>query len=192
MAGHRSFAGWYISQEIDDVHWRTPEADRILVRYLRDLTRDLRVSGAHPVAVSAFSNAAMNPRELATFWAGVLTETEIDLLLFQDGIGTEKLDLVQLPQYLQALNGAVRHAGRSLRVIVEAFRQTSGPAINDLEFRAEPAPFERIRTQLALAAQHSTAPAVLFSAPDYMRPSAGPEGAELFDRYTAWRQSACR
>lgn len=177
---HPSFAGWYLCDEIDDVNWRTPERRSVLHAYLRGLTDDIRrVDTKGKVAISGFSNAALSPGGLAAFWDELLRAASIDILLFQDGVGAEKLQLTELPIYLDALQPLFQDNPRELRVVVELFQQI--PAA-DGEFRAVPAPLERISRQLHVASRYTTRP-MAFSVPDYMNPSHGAEQTSLFNSY---------
>lgn len=179
---HAAFEGWYIADEIDDVNWQTDERRQILVAYLRNLTDHLhRITPQRPVALSGFSNAKMSPASFAGLWDDLLGAAAIDMLLFQDGIGAQKLTLSELRIYLNALQPVIRSKQRQLRVVVELFQQDTAP-INDVPFRAFPAPLERIRHQLALAAEYTAYP-IAFSVPDYMNPQDGTDQETLFRAY---------
>jgi hypothetical protein len=180
VAPHRAFAGWYITEEIEDGSWKAPKAREVLFDHLRRLAG--RVHAVRPgatVAISGFSNAETDPATCFEFWRALLRAAPIDVLMFQDGVGARKQRLSFLPLYLGAVRDATAAAGRDLQVIVETFDQVS-----DTPFKAVPAPWERLERQLALAAAHSSRRGVLaFSIPEYMTPLGGAEAARLFERY---------
>jgi len=175
--GKLGFAGWYISQELDDERWSKPEMREIAKNYLHLLTRQLRqTSSGKMIAVSAFSNGKLSPEDYAEFSKDLLRSSGINEFLFQDGIGTRKLDLPQAREYLQALQNTL---GKRLTPIIEIFEQTS-----DDPFTADPASMERIIQQLDLFDSLKLKNPVAFSVPEYITPSGGAKAAELFQRFT--------
>jgi hypothetical protein len=178
-----AFSGWYLSEEIDDLNWLEPRRRAILAAHLKEEAQGLReLAPAGTIAVSGYSRANCDPTALAGLWKDLLADSPLDLVLFQDGIGALNLDLEHWPLYLEALRGAVRERGKELGVVVEVFQQTGGPPLDEGTFRAEAAPLDRVRRQLATAGLH-VAGRYAFSVPDYMRPSLGPRSAELFEGY---------
>lgn len=183
VARHRSFAGWYLSDELDDVSWQDPAKRKVLVAYLRELCANLRRrTPQQSIALSLFSNGAMAPGSLADFAADLMEQAHIDTLLFQDGIGAGKLSLDELSIYLEALRSATKSRPFSLELVIELFQQTESSRDSEEAFRAAPAPIERIQRQLAVAAQHGLA-TIAFSVPDYLNPQNSPEQQALFEAY---------
>jgi hypothetical protein len=180
---HPSFEGWYIPQEIDDVHWLEPAKKKVLFGALTSLSAQLReeVPGAK-VAISGFTNAHADPEVLGRFWAQ-LVSSGVDVVLFQDGIGVDKLDLRHLPLYLEALKKAVELERGDFWVVVENFRQVGGPPIDDSPFKAVPASLPRLTHQLGVAAAHTSGELIAFSVPEYMTPLGGKEAEKLFEAY---------
>ena len=183
-AGHAAFAGWYIPQEIDDASWRDRERRPLLYSFVADLSAALqRLTPNASVAVSGFSNAAMDPMAFQTFWEGLLKQAgAIDTVLFQDGIGARKLDLYELPLYTAAIRSAAESNSRHVVAIVELFHQVSGPPLDTEAFQAVPAPLERIIRQLEIARAYAPT-AVAFSVPEYLSPKGGAAAATLYDEY---------
>ena len=133
--------------------------------------------------MSGFSNAFLDPSAFGEFWGRVLDRAPIDTVLFQDGIGAGKLEPREVPLYLEALRGASTARARNLEVVVEVFRQTDGPPINDEPFAAAPAGFDEILRQLRLAAEYAPGGAIAFSVPEYMSPLGGEEAADRYEQY---------
>lgn len=181
---HPSFQGWYITEEIDDVNWRDPQARNMLFEHLRNMSARLHeITPGGKVALSGFSNTQLDPLAFEEFWKTLLEKASLDEVLFQDGIGVRKLQLTYLPLYLGAIRRAVDAHSRDLQVVVELFQQVNGRLSGNEPFRAVPAPLERITRQVDLAARYATSGVIAFSVPEYMTPLGGPEAKQLFNRY---------
>ncbi|MFH0925770.1 MAG: DUF4434 domain-containing protein [bacterium] len=180
---HPSFKGWYIPQEIDDINWLTGEAKETLFNYLGNLRGYLHhLSSGKSVMLSGFSNATINPQTLEIFWSELLKKTAIDIILFQDGIGTNKLQVEELPVYLTAIHNAVKTNLSELHIVVEIFTQTAGSPIDNREFQAIPAPLGRIKQQIIIASSFSST-IIAFSIPEYMSPQGGRLARQLYKKY---------
>ena len=174
---HSSFQGWYISEEIDDSSWNEPTRRKILLDHLAILTAGLReITPESQVGISAFSNARLDPESFSEFWKKIMTESSIDILYFQDGIGSNKLELNYLPLYLDAADRAVRATNRALAIVVELFEQKKEEGDSKEKFQAVPASLSRIGRQMELAAHYASNRIMAFSIPDYMQ-SAGVDSA---------------
>jgi Domain of unknown function (DUF4434) len=183
LRDHKSFAGWFINDEIDDINWRQPSAASVLYSYLQRVGDYLRLESPRaPVAISTFTNGSAAPDQLATFWQDLLRAAPaIRTVIFQDGVGARKLSLEQLPAYLCALRTATQAAGRTLWSVVELFEQTGGPPVDSGPFRARAAPFSRIMEQLRTDAACAS-DLIGFSAVDYLL-AATPQAMELLYNY---------
>lgn len=179
-----ALAGFYIPQEIDDRNWLDPQREKVLAEYLGDLTRGLHaLAPGLPVAVSGFSNAFAEPELLGRFWQELLVATDIDRVLFQDGVGVGKLRPDEAEIFLAAVSRAAAEAGRRFTPVVETFSQVDGPPLNDKPFRAEPAPLARLADQLRQAGRVPHDGIVAFSLPEYCSPLAGPQATALYEAY---------
>jgi hypothetical protein len=159
LAALPCFRGWYLPEEIDDVHWSRPLAAADLARHIRALRSRLR-----PLAVSGFSTSHAPAAELAAFWRSLRRQSSFDQVFFQDGIGAGSLTLAQWERILPALSRAV--GPKRLRVVVETFQRLPGPG----PFAAQPAPPDRIHAQCRIASEHSRRPPLAFSLADYQTP----------------------
>ncbi|MBP8646231.1 MAG: DUF4434 domain-containing protein [Syntrophobacteraceae bacterium] len=188
-AAYPQFYGWYIPSEVDDKHWQQHNSQEVLFNHLQQLTAGLRrIRAGTPVAISGFSNALMDPETLEHFWKNLVCRTTIDVVLFQDGIGTKKMNFYTLPLYLQAMQRGVQWQGCRLQVVVELFQE-----IQSRPFRAIPAPWERVAHQIALAQHYTDRHVIAFSIPDYMSPQAGEGAARLFQDYLAhWHDTPAK
>jgi hypothetical protein len=181
---HPGFAGWYLSEEIDDINWLDPERREDLLAHLKLTSSGLQNAlPASKVAVSTFSNGRMSPGGFREFWQQILQTSSISLVLLQDGIGVQKLELNELPLYAEALAAAASETGRECGIVIELFQQTAGAPLDAGEFAAVSAPMDRVRRQLAAAARF-TGSLMAFSVPEYMSVT-GVGGAErLLTDYT--------
>jgi hypothetical protein len=173
------FAGWYITDEIDDQTWQEDAKLAVLKQYLSQTVAQLKSRRpGSKVAISGFTNSRSDPDVVAAFWADVLKGSDIDLLLFQEGIGEHKLGLAELPRYYSALLDTVRGMGLGLGAVVELFNLVpDGGRV--------PGSVARIRTQLAIADRLSTFPPVAFAIPNYMSELAGTQAAALFSDFVS-------
>jgi hypothetical protein len=186
VKSHPSFAGWYVPEEVDDVNWRKPEARKVLFTHISALARELRKETPKAtIAISAFSQGKTSPDAYRQFWDDFFQAASLNTVLFQDGLGVNKLDLHEVPMYLQPLRDAADKHGRTVQCVVELFRQVAGIPIDNSEFKAVPGPIARIREQLGIAARFSTGQIVGFSVPEYMTPAGGEAASQLLGQYLA-------
>jgi hypothetical protein len=185
-AKSRAFAGWYLSEEVDDINWVDDAANEWLRSYLFQATSLLKtITPGAPIGISTFANEKTPPKNLERFWKRLLERVPaLDVVYFQDGIGVHKLGLDKLPEYYEAMARATASQKKELRPVIELFEQTSGAPINQEPFAARPAPLERIFRQLevadgaARASQH-----VSFSVPEYLSTLGGDAAAAAFEAY---------
>lgn len=189
---HPSFAGWYISEEIDDLNWRALDEREALFSYLWQLSAFLRTLDARKtIAVSGFANRQTSPEDLERFWKALLGRAiALDTVYFQDGIGVHKLDIDQVGRYYQALGNAARSAGRVWVPVIETFEQTSGQPMSEQAFAAVPAAASRLKRQIQAATRY-TARRIAFGIPEYLTPSGGEAaGKRLAEHLRAMQDGA--
>jgi len=176
---YRMFKGWYISEEIDDSSWGPARKRALLYGHIGQLSRFLKkITPKATIMVSAFSGNRMSPDSYGDFLRELLAETGVDVLLFQDSIGTGKLALEHLPLYLRALRDAADAHGKKLQVVVELFQ-----VVSESPFGAKPADMKRVGRQLKIAADFANAGIGSFSIPDYMFAENGDADASLLQEY---------
>ncbi|MFL6416256.1 MAG: DUF4434 domain-containing protein [Bryobacteraceae bacterium] len=184
MTGHKSLAGWYIPQEVDDVTWRDRQTREALTEGVSSIVVGLRkLTPKLTISISAFAQGQASPKGFEEFWSNFFASTKLDCVLFQDGVGVNKLQISEVPLYMSALKQAATKAGRRADVVVELLEQTSGPPIDEKAFHAKPATMERIERQLKSIEQFGPEEVIGFSVPEYMTPLGGPQAAELYERY---------
>ncbi|WP_161788481.1 DUF4434 domain-containing protein [Desulfonatronum thiodismutans] len=175
------FAGFYIPQEIDDATWIDAQRLNRLTNHLARLTDGLReLSPEVEISVSCFATGRNDPIGFAALMAALASSGNITEVLYQDGLGTERLLPTESAAYLEALATSIPRTGARLRVIVETF----APAEDGLGF--VPASMERIAGQLRQAKQFAGDDIVAFSIPDYLHPVAGSRAEVLYNDYLAY------
>jgi len=185
VSQHRSFAGWYISEEIDDINWQPPVARDALVSYLQQTSAFLRAVSPPrtTISISGFANAKTPPKELEALWSDLLARVRsLDRIYFQDGIGVGKLDLSNVDRYYQAIKNATTKAGREFIPVVEVFRQTAGEPLTPGIFAAVPTELPKLLQQLQIARRYAAQP-VVFGIAEYMTPGRGDAARSLYHAY---------
>lgn len=116
-------SGWYLSMELDDLHFQAADRRQTLQRQLKDLAGQLDA----PLHVSAFSVGKLSP-PINGRWLADLASQGLQVW-WQDGAGTGRLPPLVRNGYATALPCSVGIVG-------EAFRQVSA---SGQPFSAEPA-----------------------------------------------------
>ncbi|MGU3523674.1 DUF4434 family protein [Enterobacteriaceae bacterium C23F] len=133
--------GWYLSAEIDDLNWRSPEKRAELLTWLGDTRQQLAKQGSKPVYISSFFAGNMTPDAYAAMIAEV-EKLRIGVWV-QDGLGVKTLNQAQRQLYLDAAAGC--HATSPARgTVYEVFDVTPGKT-----FSAQPMAAKQMAAQLA-------------------------------------------
>jgi len=154
--------GWYLPQEIDDLHWRSPARRRMLRNHLAAMGDSLAsltpgMAGA-PVFASAFFSGASAPEQFAVFLRDLHRGTGV-IWLVQDGLGTGRLDEARTADYLGAIARTLPPAG--WRGLIEVFDERRAP---DGSTRYEPsAPATIARREALWCASTGRQASVVFS-----------------------------
>jgi len=171
------WVGYYIPDEIDDLSWRELTRQKILKDYLRLTIRTLRANDAtRSIAISAFIRMRTAPQIAAKTLSSLTSDIGLDYLLIQDGAGLNDPPPDIIPRYYGALNAGQQWQKTRLWIVLEAFRQTSGP---DERFAAEPATPERFFRQMQAASGFERL--IIFSFPDYVDPDRGKAAKALYE-----------
>lgn len=170
-----AFAGWYISQEIDDRTWLDKRYTSILCSFIKDIHADFSTLVPDmPMSISAFSNGWASPERLGQFWRSVADTTGINRVLFQDGVGVNKLAVNEVPIYLSHLQQEMQGSCCTIQPVLEIFTQLESET-----FKAEPASLKRIREQMREELPYAPNGVMLFSVAEYMSPLGGEKANAL-------------
>lgn len=175
LQNNPAFAGWYISQEIDDRTWLDESYKSVLCSFIKGLHKDLSMLVPDkPISISSFSNAWASPGKLGRFWRDVADSSGVDRVLFQDGVGVNKLSIEEVPIYLAVMQREMQGASCRVQPVLEIFTQLEGTG-----FRAEPTSAERIRKQMDEESPYAPDGVILFSVAEYMSSLGGAKAEEL-------------
>jgi hypothetical protein len=201
-----SFAGFYVSQEIDDRTWLDREKVDLLSGHLQRLTGFLQeIKPDASVTISCFFNGRDDPAHVTRFWRQMFSTAGLDSLYVQDGIGTGKLALDEVALYMRAVSAAAVGTGAEIRAVVEIFddggsaqittdrvpghsrlKTTELSAGENFYGKYRPASMSRISGQLALARSILGPEIIAFSLPEYATPMGGKRAGQLGEEYRAY------
>ena len=177
-----TFAGWYINWEMDNVSGYNYRAahKRNMIEALGAVSGHLKTLNPElPSAIAPFFNAkiGVGSRRWQYFWRDMLEQTDVDILMLQDGVGVDHATVEQLPEWFQAVCDAAYAAGKQCWSDLENFTQT-GP---NSFIPAEP---ERVAAQHQAVAPYVDR-IVTFSFIAYMSPAWGidPRYLEAYQEY---------
>lgn len=181
----KAFAGFYLPHEIDEQTWaneaRAPQVAAFLERAAGELRR---IAPGKPLAIAPFYAETQPPAKYAHFWQTVLAHRPVDILMLQDGAGARGTSNATLVNMLAALRPVLDQKHIELWSVVEVFKQSAGPPVNDAEFAAEPADYKRVRASM-IAQRQWVQRLIAFSVLDYMHPSRSPAQRALYQAYLA-------
>jgi hypothetical protein len=123
VLGAENIAGWYISSELDDRRWRSPDMQQAAQAWLTKTHESLVSVADKPVAVSSFFAGNMSPDGYQK-WVTTLSHSGVKIWV-QDGAGTGVLTPAARALYRQT---------QSSGEVIELFRQDK----NTAHFSAEP------------------------------------------------------
>jgi hypothetical protein len=111
-----NLSGWYLPEEIDDLHFRESALFHALLKHLRSIKQSLQAIQPLPIHISAFFGGYMSPEAFAERVAQI--ESMGIRVWLQTGVGAGLADPVESELYLKAI---ARHG--ACRVVVENFVQ---------------------------------------------------------------------
>ncbi|WP_297572907.1 DUF4434 domain-containing protein [uncultured Deefgea sp.] len=99
--------GWYLPEEIDDLNWRTPARQAMLMRHYQAISRDLKALRPDlPVYASSFFGGFSPPKEYAEMLRSLQQQTGIQWMV-QGGQGVLRKPQPATASYLSAVNAAL-------------------------------------------------------------------------------------
>lgn len=177
----QSFTGWYINWEMDNVSGYNTDAShrQNMIDALNTVAEHLH--SLNPKLVSSIApyfttNDGMQSKEWGSFWQNLLSQTDIDVLMLQDGVGVGHAEVKDIPEWFEAVCAGVHAAGKQCWDDLENFIGES--AVN------HPAALERIIAQHQAAAPYVDK-IVTFSFNAAMSPVFGND-AKAYDAYKAY------
>jgi chitodextrinase len=110
---HTSFAGWYLTFEVDNLNEQQQTQWDNLVSFYTTVGSYLHsLAPGKPIIIAPFFNAnlgssAETPAQWTTMWEYILSRSPLDILALQDGIGAGHATVSQLPTWYQATQTAI-------------------------------------------------------------------------------------
>ena len=115
------FSGWYITQEVDDYHWRELNHRRLLLQFLETLHAQLSLLGTNkPVYISAYLGGFQSVTITERLLKDISLNGKIKVWL-QDGLGTGALNVKQRRYYFSSLLACNENIDKG--VVYEYFRE---------------------------------------------------------------------
>lgn len=188
---HASFKGWYLSFELDNVHFGSASAQNNMIAFYQAVVGELRrLTPRTPVAIAPFYNAMntylpgwQGPAEWGQMWHNILSAADIDVIALQDGVGAAHATPGMLPQWFSAMKNAIASSGS----IAHLYSDTE-------TFRLGPSGLEPMVNKEIVAALDAVEPYVegswAFSFNHYQSPRSPFRVSAFYNAYTAWAVSA--
>ena len=177
--GHRSFAGWYLPQEIRDALYSPDQIVDLRGFFARQSSRCRELSGGKPVAVAPAVMGLIQADDFARAYASLLSGSGINVVILQDGVGargwSDGLESRVVP-YFQAMRDTCRTARVELWSDIEIFQKGESAS------GRIPAPIERLEQQLKAESPFVTT-FVMFDFFHYMSPYRGEAQKKLYENY---------
>jgi hypothetical protein len=176
---HRSFAGWYLPQELRDANYPSQHIDalRNFLKGLGDWCRTL--SGGKRVLISPSMSGLVPPELFERSYTSLLLGSGVDVVILQDGIGARGWDNDlegHVVPYFRAMRAACQTAGVTMWSVIEIFHHGGKPS------ESAPASIERVDRQLA-AESPFVSTFVMFDFFHYMSPYRGDAQKRLYNDY---------
>ena len=178
FGGHQAFGGFYLPFE----PWTPgPEGLGYLDQYVSSVSSYCNGLTDKGISLSPFiSDLASDPSLTESTYTDILTQSELTVLVLQDGVGARGVDPsefdTRVTPYMAAVKNACQTAGVEMWANVESFTSSFAPA-----------PFDRFLAQIETAGE-ITSNIITFEYSHYwMREGPGGEEAEeLHDDYENW------
>ena len=115
---HTSFAGWYLGFELDNLNEPTQTQWNAIASFYTAVGNYLHtLAPGKPVIIAPFFNTAvgMSASGYQTMFQSILSQSPVDIVALQDGIGAGHATVSDLPVWYQAMQNAVQQAGHRVR-----------------------------------------------------------------------------
>jgi hypothetical protein len=124
---HASFKGWYLSFELDNVHFGTASAQNNMISFYQNVIGELHVlSNNLPVAIAPFYNGVntqlpgwQDPTAWGYTWKHILENVDVDVIALQDGVGAGHATPATLGTWFSAMRDAITASGSNARLFAD-------------------------------------------------------------------------
>ncbi len=168
-----NLTGYYLPHEFRP-DWR----ERENTVFFKKLCEELRQFN-RPLAIAPFFRVEMPLKKHQSFWEEFLSEVDFDILMLQDGIGSDYSRLEKILPHYQLVYFLCQEKGIDFWSDVEVFHTDTpnGPGY--------PAPFTKVKQQLETQAPYCDR-LVIFDWLHYMSPRSSAKAKDLYDDYLAY------
>jgi hypothetical protein len=181
---HKSLAGWYLPEEIDDRNFLTKERKDAIVYYLKQMSSYAKMLTKKPVMISPYFGINPDGNAYALFWEEIFKQAKIDIFAMQDGVGTKRTTAQESSEVFKALKPVMDKYGVKFWANLEVFEQTHGWPVDDKAWQSTTAKIERVKAQMELMSPY-VEKCVIFDYPSYMSPRLE---NPLYDNYAKYYQ----
>lgn len=118
-ASRGSFAGWYLSFEVDNFNFSSSVTWDRMASFYQSVGAHLdQLTPAKPVVISPFYNTGggLDSEEWSRMWSHILPGSHVDVVALQDGVGAGHASTAQLPEWFAATERAIEHASPSTQL----------------------------------------------------------------------------
>ena len=136
---YRNVVGWYIYEEIDDLHFQTPKEQQELKEYLTSLHKELLEISNYPCSISSFFAKHSSQQAYITMLHNVLGKNY--KLFLQSGVGANLVNSKESSAYFKESQKILNN---NITPIIEAFRFHKGK-IESTSFKALEEQIKRIQ-----------------------------------------------
>jgi hypothetical protein len=121
-----TFAGWYINWEMDNYAFynTVPEQKQNMITALNAVSQHLDTLNPNlPSSIAPYfnSNGGATPEQWEVFWYDIMSQTSVDVLAMQDGVGVGHATIDMLPHWYQHVCAGVWQAGKLCWTDLENF-----------------------------------------------------------------------
>lgn len=122
--GFNTLAGWYMAFEVDNFHFNTIEKQNILAKQYNTVVNYIHKMTGLPVMISPYFNRALGliygPKKWRSMWENILSQTNIDIIALQDGIGCDREVMCEDTNREKA----IKNVGKWFKAIRDAIRKS--------------------------------------------------------------------
>jgi len=172
---HKSFAGWYISHEIDTYNDGVMRVYEELARFLRGLRQQPILISPYIKGIKQFPQEAISLDQHRREWEMVFSRIKglVDVVAFQDG----NVEFGDLKDFLQTNAELARNYGLTCWSNVESFDR-------DMPIKFPPLEWRKLRFKVDAAVAAGVDKLITFEFSHFMSPnSIYPAAHGLYDRY---------
>lgn len=128
---YKSFGGWYLTEEIDDLHFQGKNREKNLKAYLQNMANSLENIASKPLYMSGFYSKQMTPQAYTEMFMEI-TQNRYHILL-QSGVGANLVNLEESQRYIDTFS---QHFKNKCIPVLEGFVIDDNKRIYPMEFNA--------------------------------------------------------